>query len=188
VFQFAKTVLYEMLPISIATLCCTCLDGWQQARNRFHSFFCQIFLPIFDIIWSATAALICYCIFKDTLTKTAGYELLGFMYLPLFGRAVTLAIKYALYSDALLSVDNDLALHSKEYQTKGMRNKNQMGSYILNGDGHQKESLVHFIYASMLYADTDLSQCHLIYNVSTPRRTEGPDDAQGVCGGGIVML
>lgn len=173
-----------MLPISIATLCCTCLDGWQQAQNRFHGNFCCIFLPIFDLIWSATTALICYCIFKDNLSKTAGYELLGFTYLPLFGRAVTLAIKYALYSDALLSVDNDLALHSKEYQTKGMQYKKQMGSYILNGDGNQKEGLVHFIYASMLYADTDLSQCHLIYNVSTSRRTEGPDDAQGVWEGG----
>jgi hypothetical protein len=168
VFQFCKTTLYEMLPIPLATLCCTCLDGWQQARNRFGLFFCCIFLPIFDMGWSAVVAVSCFVCFRDNLSRTAGYELLEFVLLPMLGRAVTLAIKYALYSDTLLSVDNDLSLYAKGYERKGLMRQYQMTSYILNVDGNQRESLVRFLYTSMLYADTDLSQCHLVYNLPSP--------------------
>ena len=48
-----------------------------------------------------------------------------------------------------------------------MQLRNQMGSYIGNGDGHQKEGLMRFLYASMLYADTDLSECFLTYEIAS---------------------
>ena len=55
-----------------------------------------------------------------------------------------------------------------------MQVKNQMGSYIGNFDGNQKEALLRFLFASMLYADTDLSECCLTYDMhqTSPR----PDD------------
>ena len=48
-----------------------------------------------------------------------------------------------------------------------MQVRNQMGSYIGNFDGHQKEALMRFLYASMLYADTDLSKCLLAYEMAS---------------------
>ena len=160
-----KTMLYEMLPIALSTLVVAILDGWQQARNRFGGLFCCIPLFFLDPGWVALASYVYYFRFPEGLNASAGYELLGFVFLPQVARAVTLGFKYALYSDLLLSVDDDLSLCSQHYEKKGMQMKNQMGSYIFNFDGHQKETLLKFLYSSMLYADTDLSQCSLSYEV-----------------------
>ena len=89
--------------------------------------------------------------------------MLGLVFLPSVARALTLGVKYALYSDALLSIDLDLSLASKAYEKKGMQMRNQMASYISNNDGNQKEGLLRFLYASMLFANTDLSQTRLTY-------------------------
>ena len=117
--QFCKTTLYEMLPIPVATVLCTLLDGWQQARNRFAGVFCCIVLPIFDLALQPMIAYALYFKFSDMLSPSSGYEVLGFVFLPSLARAMTLGVKYALYSDLLLSVDQELSLASREYEKKG---------------------------------------------------------------------
>lgn len=47
--MFCKTTLYELLPISLAVALCSFLDGYQQARNRFGTFFFCMFLPVLDL-------------------------------------------------------------------------------------------------------------------------------------------
>ena len=124
-----KTMLYEMLPIALSTLVVAILDGWQQARNRFGGLFCCIPLFFLDPGWVALASYVYYFRFPEGLNASAGYELLGFVFLPQVARAVTLGFKYALYSDLLLSVDDDLSLCSQHYEKKGMQMKKQMGSF-----------------------------------------------------------
>jgi len=117
--MFCKTCLYEMLPIPLAIIVCTLLDGWQMARNRFSTVFCCIVLPVFDVALQPVIAYVLYFQFSDLLSPSAGYEVLGFVFLPSLARAITLGVKYALYSDLLLSVDQELSLESKEYEKKG---------------------------------------------------------------------
>ena len=71
--------------------------------------------------------------------------MLGLVFLPSVARALTVGVKYALYSDALLSIDLDLSLASKAYEKKGMQMRNQMASYISNNDGNQKEGLLRWL-------------------------------------------
>ena len=117
--MFCKTVMYEILPVPLATVVCTLVDGWQQARNRFAANFCCILLPVFDLALQPIIAYALYFQFSDLLSPSAGYEILGFVFLPSIARATTLGVKYALYSDLLLSVDQELSLAAKEYEKKG---------------------------------------------------------------------
>jgi hypothetical protein len=117
--MFCKTTIYELLPLPIAIAVCTLVDGWQIARNRFSAVFCCIVLPVFDLGWQSIIAYTLYFRFSDVLSRSAGYEVLGFVFLPSLARAMTLGIKYALYSDLLLSVDPHLSLGSREYEKKG---------------------------------------------------------------------
>ena len=86
-----------MLPIPIAIILCTCVDSWQQARNRFATLFCCIALPCIDPCWLSIATFFLYFRFADTLPPAAKYEALGFVFFPLLARAITLGVKYALY-------------------------------------------------------------------------------------------
>ena len=137
--MFCKSMLYEMLPIPVAVAVCTLCDGWQQARNRFAINFFAIVLPFLDFALLNYVSCGLYFLIspKSTLPPSAGYEVLTFVGFPFIARAATLGVKYALYSDQLLSVDDDLSFDKEGYEKKGLQVQNQMGGYIANAGGVQ---------------------------------------------------
>jgi hypothetical protein len=148
-------LMLESLPSAVSSVIVTCVSGRQEAKNRMfvfpfilmdYIFFSGVFYLLFALWWWA----------KDELDDGAIYEVVG-VGLFLFGRAMTLAVKYATYPSETLKKTSELGVHDVDYEKKSIRDKAQMATYIMNLTGFQKMQLVHILYKSCLFGDVDLS-------------------------------
>ena len=162
---WVSSTVYELLPSQIAFVLVCATKGLPEAMNRYFvenqcgksMARCLLAVPVLDaVLQSYIAIAICFY-YQPLLPPTAVYETVGYIVLPLLCRAATIGIKYAMFSDVLLSKDVGGSLRSHAFREESMQSRAQMTSYISNADGRHKESLVKELYASCLCANADLS-------------------------------
>lgn len=146
---FLKSFFYEILPSFITGPVCIYLDGMNTARAR------SLWPPkllLDNLLWSGTYFAAIMPWFSDGIS---GFNTIG-TFILLVSRALTIAVKYALYGYRDV-YDKEYGLKSVRYLATKRQLKYQMSGTVFNIGGHMRLTLVELLYQATLVKDTNLT-------------------------------